>query len=290
MLKTSTGEFPIGVRRGWSEWQRDLPALAEWLTSQSIGVIDLGNDGEVTAPIAHAAGLQIGSADAKDWSGLISADPVKRQAARDANAAMMAVCAPLGVRNYFIVMLPEDPTQTRFDNHKLAVTGLQEFAPILAEFGGRLAIEGWPGPGALACTPDGYRALISEVDSPTVGINYDPSHLLRMGIDPIRFVEEFGEFVVHVHGKDTEIMTDEMYEFGTEISPTLGKAHGFGGMHWRYTIPGHGIMRWTAAFEILESLGYDGAVSIELEDERFNGTTETEQSGISIGAWFLASA
>lgn len=289
MLTTSTGEFPIGVRRGWSEWQRDLPALCDWLLSQSIGVIDLGNDGEVSGSVVHEKGLQIGSVDVKDWQGLISGDVARRRKAQDENRRLMEAVAPLGVRNYFAVLLPEDPSAPRRENHQRAVEGLTEFAEVLAEHGGRLAIEGWPGPGALACTPEGYRAIISEVDSPAIGINYDPSHLIRMGIDPIRFVEEFADYVVHVHGKDCEILEEAIYEYGTEQPPTLGEPHDFGGMFWRYTIPGHGLMRWTTAFEILEEAGYDGAVSIELEDERFNGTTETEQSGLSVGAWYLAS-
>ena len=41
-------------------------------------------------------------------------------------------------------------------------------------------------------------------------------------------------------------------------------------------------------FGKLEALGYDGCVSIELEDANFNGTTEGEQLGILQGARFLA--
>lgn len=110
-----------------------------------------------------------------------------------------------------------------------------------------------------------------------------------MGIDPIRFVDEFAERVYHVHGKDTEIITEGIYEYGTEQPATFSKGHGFGSHHWRYTIPGHGQTRWTRAFETLKYAGYDGAVSIELEDENFNGTEEGEKQGILSGAAFLAS-
>jgi sugar phosphate isomerase/epimerase len=40
-------------------------------------------------------------------------------------------------------------------------------------------------------TPETYRATVRECASPLHSINYDPSHLLRMGIDPIRFLKEF---------------------------------------------------------------------------------------------------
>ena len=117
-----------------------------------------------------------------------------------------------------------------------------------------------------------------------MGINYDPSHLLRMGIDPLRFLQEFGDRVVHMHGKDTELLSENQYEFGHEQPPTFAKKIRFGSLHWRYTIPGQGVMRWGKAFQMLESIGYKGCISIELEDANFNGSTEGEQFGILQGA------
>ncbi len=52
-------------------------------------------------------------------------------------------------------------------------------------------------------------------------VNFDPSHLIRMGIDPVRFVEEFAPRIAHVHGKYTEILTDRLYDLGTEQQPTF---------------------------------------------------------------------
>jgi sugar phosphate isomerase/epimerase len=121
-----------------------------------------------------------------------------------------------------------------------------------------------------------------------MGINYDPSHLIRQGIDPIRFLKEFGERVHHIHGKDTELLSENLYEYGHEQPPTFGKKFRYGGMAWRYTIPGHGVMRWRKAFAMLEKLGYAGCVSIELEDAHFNGAEDTERLGILQGIRFLS--
>ena len=290
MLKTRTGGFPIGFRRGWSDWQKDTQGLVAWAKESGLGVVDLGSNADTEGAAVVAAGLAVGSADLKAWSGFISADPAKRQAAVEANAAYFEACAKHGIRNYFAVMLPEDAKLARSENFGYMVEGLSLLAPVLERHGGRLVIEGWPGPGALACTPEGYRALIAAVPSETIGINYDPSHLVRMGIDPIRFVEEFAARVFHVHGKDTEILTEGLYEYGTEQPATFGKGRGFGAMHWRYTIPGQGVVRWTRAFEILRDAGYDGAVCIELEDEAFNTDEAGEKAGLLAGASFLAAA
>ena len=148
---------------------------------------------------------------------------------------------------------------------------------------------GWPGPGALCCTPEGYRAFFAECPSPALGVNYDPSHLIRMGIDPLRFLHEFADRVFHVHGKDTEISSENLYEYGSEQPPTFGKSVPFGGNHWRYTIPGHGLTSWVEIFRILVAHGYDGCVCIELEDANFNGSEEGEKEGLLQGARFLTS-
>ncbi len=288
MYSTRTGTFPIGFRRVWSPWQRDLPTLLAWTKQAGFSFIDLGNDADTIGQAVLDAGLKIGSADLPEWQQLLSADHAKRVAAVAKNSAYIAACAALGVRKFFIVMLPENPNLSRKENFNYLVESLNELAHTLDKYDSKLVIEGWPGPGALCCTPETYRAALKACKSKAIGINYDPSHLLRMGIDPIRFLTEFADRVYHVHGKDTEILVENIYEYGTEQPPAFGTPRGFGSMTWRYTIPGHGVFRWNRAFEILVSRGYHGLVSIELEDADFNGSTDGEQSGLLAAAQYLA--
>jgi len=219
---------------------------------------------------------------------MISADSGKRKAAVQRNSEYVANCAAIGAKNHFIVMLPEDASKPRSENFAFMVESFGELAPTLEMHDSKIVIEGWPGPGALCCTPEGYRGFFQQCPSRSMGVNYDPSHLIRMGIDPIRFVEEFADRIYHIHGKDTELFAEALYDFGTEQPPTFAKGHGFGGATWRYTIPGHGCMRWPRAFQLLADKGYQGAVSIELEDEFFNGSESGEKQGLLLGAGFLA--
>jgi sugar phosphate isomerase/epimerase len=184
-------------------------------------------------------------------------------------------------------MLPEDPQLPRAENFGYMVESFAELVPALEAANARLVIEQWPGPGALCCTPEALRALVKELPSSAIGINYDPSHLIRQGIDPLRFLQEFVDRVGHIHGKDTELLAENLYEFGTEQPPTFAKRIRFGSLHWRYTIPGQGCVRWAETFSILKANGYAGCVSIELEDANFNGTPKGEQFGILQGAHFL---
>jgi sugar phosphate isomerase/epimerase len=234
------------------------------------------------------AGMRIGSVDLVDKKGMISPDKAKRSEAIAKNADYVHACAAFGPINYFLVMLPEDPGLPRADNFGYLVESFGELVPVLEENDARLVVEGWPGPGALCCTPEGYRALFRELPSKAVGINYDPSHLIRQGIDPIRFLNEFVDRVYHIHGKDTELLPENAYEYGLEQPPTFATKFRYGAMAWRYTIPGHGVMRWGKAFSILADRGYQGCVSIELEDANFNGSEDGEKLGILQGTHFLS--
>ena len=287
IARTRTGGFPIGFRRMWFDWHKDLASLLEWAAAENFGVIDLGKDGDRAAGLVLEHGLRPGSVDLAEWQGMISPDPATRKRAIESNSAYIQACAAHGPLNHFSVMLPEKPELPRSENFKYMVESFQQLAPMLETHHAKIVIEGWPGPGALCCTPEGYGAFFEECSSPAFGVNYDPSHLLRMGIDPLRFLRDFSHRVFHVHGKDTELFDESLYLYGNEQPATFGKAHSFGAMHWRYTLPGHGVAPWTEIFRILTAAGYQGAISIELEDENFVGSPEKEKAGLLHSRNFL---
>ncbi|NJM42678.1 MAG: sugar phosphate isomerase/epimerase [Anaerolineae bacterium] len=287
-MNTRTGNFPIGFRRGWSDWQKDLSGVIAWTKQNNLSAIDIGRDVETIGKTIQDAGLKLGTVDLKEWQGMISPDKATRKKAIKENTKQIESAAKLGPLNYFIVMLPEKAELPRAENFGYMVESFSALAPVLESAKARIVIEGWPGPGALCCTPEGYRAFFKAVPSKSMGVNYDPSHLLRMGIDPLRFLREFVGRVYHVHGKDTELLAEGLYDYGHEQPPTFGKAVAFGNMSWRYTIPGHGVVRWVEVMNILKANKYKGAVCIELEDANFNGTQAGEQQGILLGAQYLA--
>ncbi|MAE60985.1 MAG: hypothetical protein CMJ49_06460 [Planctomycetaceae bacterium] len=286
MSVTRTGGFGIGFRR-LGGWQSDLGAVIAWAKANEFECIDVGVEASDVKQIIDA-GLAVGSADLPGWSGLITADKAKRTAAVAEATATISDCVAAGAKSFFCVMLPDDPSAARSDNFGYMVEGFGALMPTLEQHGARLVVEGWPGPGALCCTPETYRAFFEAMGSDAACVNYDPSHLLRMGVDPLMFLSEFVDRVGHVHGKDTEIMAERQYELGTEQPATFAEGIAFGGGHWRYTIPGHGVTRWCEVFAMLETAGYDGYVSIELEDANFNGTEAGEKQGFVLSRQYLA--
>jgi sugar phosphate isomerase/epimerase len=290
VARTRTGGIPIGFRRSGSEWQKDLKTLLAWAEENHFSVIDLGSDGDKTAAVATAKGFRIGSVDLLHWWGkMISPDKATRDEAVAANSAYIEACAASGPINHLVAMIPEKPELNRAENFGYMVESYGRLAPVLEAHDARIVIEGWPGPGALCCTPETCEAFFRECPSKAFGMNYDPSHLLRMGIDHLRFLREFIGRVYHLHGKDTELLDDQLYRYGNLQEPTFGARRVCGDMHWRYAIPGHGSVRWVEIFKILAEAKYRGAISIELEDENFCNSPEAEKAGLLHARDFLES-
>ena len=287
-MQTRTGQFPIGWRRRNFDWEKNLESMIAWAKINDLGVIDVGRDGDTSAKAVIDAGLKVGSADLLLWQEMISPDAGKRKDAVARNADYVKTVAGLGVTNFFLVMLPEDPQRPRPENFGYMVESFNELAPALEASNARLVIEGWPGPGSLVCTPETYGEFFEQVPSPSMGINYDSSHLLRMGIDPMRFLREFIGRVYHVHGKDCTIIGENLYRYGNLQPATFADSFAYGGMNWRYTIPGHGLTDWIEVCTILKNNNYGGAISIELEDHFYDKTDEATQLGVLQGARFLA--
>ncbi len=287
-MKTATGNFPLGWRRRNYVWEQDLDGMIAWALENDLEVIDLGPDADSSAKTVVDAGLRVGTADLSLWQEMISPDAAKRRDAVARNAEYIRACATAGAATFFIVMLPEDPSRPRAENFGYMVDSFGELASTFEACGAYLAIEGWPGPGALVCTPETYRAFIEQVGSANLGVNYDPSHLVRMGIDPHRFLKEFVSHVFHVHGKDCMIIDENLYQYGNLQEATFATSFKYGGMNWRYTIPGHGLSDWKIILSILEDSGYSGCVSIELEDHYYDDTEANQKLGVLQGVGFLA--
>ena len=293
-MKTSTGNFPIGFRRALSDWQRrDLAGLARWGKSAGFDSLDLGWATTADIQAVQAAGLQLGSCDLLDFPNLLSTDAAKRKEMVARNIAYVKEMAAAGCRIFFTVIVPGDPAAPRAQSYRDAVAGYAPICQAITEAGAVLAIEGspgrWPNAHNLCCTPETVRAFINDIASPAVGINYDPSHLVRLGIDPIRFLQEFADRVYHVHAKDTLLMPDAAYEFGLHQPAAFAEPHKWGGHAWRYTLPGRGATPWADVFSMLRARDYQGVISVELEDEDFNGTLEGEQRGLLESLEFLKS-
>ena len=65
----------------------------------------------------------------------------------------------------------------------------------------------WPGGHNIATTPRIWRRILEQWGG-TIGLNFDPSHLVLQMIDIPRFIREFGPHILHVQAKDLMIDRD----------------------------------------------------------------------------------
>jgi sugar phosphate isomerase/epimerase len=293
-MPTRTANLPIGFRRMSFDWHQDLGALIAWAKSSGFDAIDLNVATPADLAALYSAQLRLGTVDLIDMGKLLANDAGQRKDLIARNIFYIQELAAAGAKTFFTVLIPGDPGKKRAENYSLAVETMAPLAQAAADAHVKIAIEGWPGPAphfaALCCTPESCRSFIRDTNPNSIAINYDPSHLIRLGVDPLRFLNEFIRFIPHVHAKDTELFADAVYELGL-YQDSIGKPpHKYGSHAWRYTIPGHGQTPWSRIFQILHDNHYRGAVSIELEDENFNGAEEGEKAGLIHSLNFLRSA
>ena len=279
----------IGLRIPGVCGKLELPEFARWCKNDGFDAIDLGRPDPLRVQAVHDAGLLVGTVDLGGTQKLLSPDAAVRRTGTEECIANVNAIADAGADKAFCVFFPQDGHQSRrvsFDAWKEA------FPPVAAEAeqrGVRIAVEGWPGPNnsALAVTPETLRAMFAAVPSDHFGINFDPSHLVRVGVDYKRALAEFASRVIHVHGKDTAFDAESLYLYGN-IGPSFDRTVGFGGGDWRYAIPGEGSVDWPHVCATLHKNGFEGIISLELEDFRYNGTEEGEKRGLTRARSYLA--
>ncbi|MEE2888285.1 MAG: sugar phosphate isomerase/epimerase [Planctomycetota bacterium] len=100
---------------------------------------------------------------------------------------------------------------------------------------------------------------------PSWGFNLDPGNLLLAGVDPVIFVAELQEHVLHVHAKDGELVPHNIGRSGLLAHGAWQRPdRGF-----RFRIPGWGDVPWKRLITELILTGYRGYLAVENEDPVF---------------------
>lgn len=107
----------------------------------------------------------------------------------------------------------------------------------------------------------------------TLGLNFDPSHLVWQGINEVTFVRDFADRIYHVHMKDVKLLKNER-------GGVLGSFLPFGDTRraWDFVSVGHGNVDFDGIIRELNRGGYTGPLSVEWEDSGMDRTTGARES------------
>ena len=119
---------------------------------------------------------------------------------------------------------------------------------------------------------------LRDAVGPMVGMNLDPSHHMWMGGDGIEMAKALGaDAIYHVHAKD---LRKERGRFAANGGLETKFFDDYNHRYWNYVALGFGESAewWKEFFAVLSMMGYDGPVSLEIEDKTMPALTAIKKS------------
>jgi sugar phosphate isomerase/epimerase len=106
------------------------------------------------------------------------------------------------------------------------------------------------------------RTMAAIGHRPAFGLNWDPSHFVWQGLDPVMFLWDFRDRIYHVDCKDAKLRTGNGRRgvLGSHL-PWADPRRG-----WDFVSTGHGDVPWEDCFRMLNTIGYRGPIPVEWED------------------------
>jgi sugar phosphate isomerase/epimerase len=166
---------------------------------------------------------------------------------------------------------PELPTEAGISQVAQVIKSL---LPVAEQCGVVLTMENhykdnyWQYP-EFAQKMDVFTAIISQIDSPWFGVNYDPSNALLAGEDPLELLERVKYRVASMHASDRYLKTGTLEDLRREENSAgyaARLAHG---------IIGRGLNDYDRILSTLNSVKFSSWISIE---DGMNGIEDLRES------------
>ena len=190
----------------------------------------------------------------------IDPDPAAREKQNKYTVACIELCGKLGIPNIGgqSGTMRGRPLQEQVD--EIVKVYNEKYFAACEKNKVRILWEPYAGGPNIGTGPVGWEALFKSFkDSPHVGLQFDPSHLVWQFMDPVQAARDFSDKIYDVHLKDCEILWHLLRRGG--INPVDNQRW------WRFRLPGNGSVDWKGFFGVLGEAGYTGAMNIENEDE-----------------------
>jgi sugar phosphate isomerase/epimerase len=284
--------------------RRSLPELCAWAAANGYEALevaawpDLGDrpftathlaverfgdaEADATRTLFAEHGLELSSLAYYDNN--LHPDPGERRAihehlGRCIEAAALLGCPTVGT------FVGRHPGRSVADNLRDAEEVFRPYVERAGELGVKIIVEncvmeGWHPdgyPGNLAYSPELWEWMFDL----GLDLNFDPSHLVWMGIDPVEALRPYVDHIPHAQAKDIQVDPAARNRYGWP-GRAVSRDDPWDVGWWRYRVPGLGQVDWVRLVDALYEGGFDGVLSVEHEDPVWGGTDEKVEIGLRI--------
>jgi sugar phosphate isomerase/epimerase len=201
------------------------------------------------------------------------ADERRRQVERQKQAIDLTI--RMGARHCRTLSGQRYPDLSRADGIARTVEGIKRSLEYAEHRGVVLCMENhykdgtWRYP-EFAQPEDIFLEIIDQIDSPSFGVQYDPSNAFVGGFDPVRFLEKVRHRVVTMHASDRYLAPGATLDDLKSGDGSLGYATAL-----RHGETGKGLNDYDAIFRLLAEVKFEGWISVEAG---MNGLDEIARS------------
>ena len=152
---------------------------------------------------------------------------------------------------------------TREEGMGYVVESINACIPVAEKLGITLIIENhykddfWTEP-EFAQMMDVFVDLVSRINSPSFGVNFDPSNAIAAGEEPLELLEKVKYRVLTMHASDRYLASGTIEDLRKAEGGSAGYVSFF-----KHGVIGKGLNDYDAIFKTLKDVGFDSWISIE---------------------------
>ena len=190
-------------------------------------------------------------------------EPAFRKREVEKEMEWMRMASALGARFCRVLSGQRRPEVAIEEGIGYTVDCISACLPLAEKLGVTLIIENhykddfWSYP-EFAQKMDVFCEVVSRIEHPNFGVNYDPSNTFLAGEDPLELLRRVADRVVTVHASDRYLAEGTIDDLRREEMGAEGYAK-----RLRHGQIGEGLNDYDAIFETLHGVGFDGWISIE---------------------------
>ena len=190
-------------------------------------------------------------------------DPDMRKQEIEKEKNWIRMSAELGAKYCRVLSGQQRPELSQEAGLKIIVENIEACLPDAEKCGVTLILENhykddfWKYP-EFAQKMDVFCELVSRLQHPFFGVNYDPSNAFLAGDDPLELLDRVKDRVVTMHASDRYLLSGTLEDLRNEEGGALGYAK-----RLAHGEIGKGLNDYDAIFSTLKGEGFDNWISIE---------------------------